>query len=353
MLGADGKVGVADAGSAVVAILAGAEHDVVPVGSDHRVLGETPLEGPVFLVAEGVVFQADHLVGGVVQLNPVAELPVLVGEPREGVRHHFVDDNGAVGDGGGHPVAFGPRLGVFIPGADVGDLGPGAVGQQRPGGIAGHDGGGHLVDGVGAGVEQIHRLSHGGQLELGVEGLARLRLVGVVTVDHRALPGLQGYVGEQEANGVAPVGQAHTGQADVPVGAVPHFHPVGVFALVVGDAALVGGHQLADAQAVIGVGERAHLGGAILGAHGVHSVGNRFPGADQYQQHQGRRAGGQCHNGPGPGLFLFPGRRHAPPLCGLSAGCRRYLRHPGSSFTHGAARPRRVANPITSWGYNP
>ena len=307
VLGADFEIGMGHAGGAVRPILAGAEHHIVPVGRHHRALGEAPLEGLVFLVAQGVVVQADGAVGGVVQFNPVAQLAILVGQAGDGVGHDFVDDQRAVGHHAFRDVGLVPRLGVFIPGAVQGGGGEAAV-HQGPAFIPAHDGAGGLVDQVGVGVEQVHRLSHGGQLEFGMIGPAGLGGVGVRAEHHHPLVRLQRHVGEQEADGIVPVAQAHVFQADGRVRAVPHLHPVAVIAVLVGHGGLVGGHHFADDQALIGgadAGSRAlHM--AVRGAGGVGCPGNGILRAHQHNQRHQRDKDNQRHHHADAALFSLP-----------------------------------------------
>ena len=106
------------------------------MGGNDRVLGEAPLQRLIFLIAQGVVFQADGLVGRIIQLDPVAQLAVLVGQSGEGGGHNLVDNHRSVADAAVHAVLLCARLGVFVAGADIADLLPSAVRQQRPRGIA-------------------------------------------------------------------------------------------------------------------------------------------------------------------------------------------------------------------------
>ena len=301
MLGADFEIGMGHAGGAFRPILPGAEHHIVPMGRHHRALGEAPLEGLVFLVAQGVIVQADGAVGGVVQLNPVAQLAVLVGQAGDGVSHDLVDDQRAIGHHAFRDVRLVSRLGVFIPGTVQGGGREAAV-HQGPAFIPAHNGAGGLVDQVGVGVEQVHRLSHGGQLEFGMIGPAGLGGVGVRAEHHHPLVRLQRHVGEQEADGIVPVAQAHVFQTDGRVRAVPHLHPVAVIAVLVGHGGLVGGHHFADDQALIGsayAGCRAlHM--AVCGAGGVGRPGNGILGAHQHNHRHQRGKGNQRHYNADP-----------------------------------------------------
>ena len=200
-----------------------------------------------------------------------------------------------------------PRLGVFIPGAVQGGGSEAAV-HQGPAFIPAHDGAGGLVDQVGVGVEQVHRLSNGGQLELGMIGPAGLGGVGIRAKHHHPFIRLEGYVGEQEPDGIVPVAQAHVFQADGRVRAVPHLHPVAVIAVLVGHGGLVGGHHFADDQALIGsayAGCRAlHM--AICGACGVGCPGNGILGAHQHNQCHQRDKYNQRHYNADAALLSLP-----------------------------------------------
>ena len=324
MLGADFEIGMGHTGGAVRPILAGAEHHIVPVGRHHRALGEAPLEGLVFLVAQGVVVQADGAVGGVVQFNPVAQFAFLVGQAGDGVSHDLVDNQRAVRHHALRDVGLVSCLSVFIPGAVQGGGGEGTV-HQGPAFVPAHDGAGGLVDQVSVRVEQVHRLSHGGQLEFGMIGLAGLSGVGIRAEHHHPLVRLQRHVGKQEADGIVPVAQAHVLQADGHVRAVPYLHPVAIIAVLVGYGGLVGGHHFADDQALIG---GAHTGSsaphmAVRGAGSVGRPGNGVFGAHQHNQRHQRDKDNQRHNHADAALSSLPailrlGRGAAlacPPAC--------------------------------------
>ena len=205
VFGTDAEVGVGHAGAFLHLILAGAEHHVVTAGSDGRPFGEAPLQGLVFLVAQGVVFQADGLIGGVVQLNPVAELAVFIRQPAFGIRHDFIDNDRTVRDRGGGQVSLIASLGVGVSGAVQQGGSPGAVLLQCPAFVTAHNGEGNGVNLISTGVEKVHGFAHAGKLKLGVEGLACFADVGIGAEHHHTAVCRQGNIREQETNGVSPV----------------------------------------------------------------------------------------------------------------------------------------------------
>ena len=67
---------------------------------------------------------------------PCLENVCVIGQPGEGGGHDLVDNHRSVADAAVYAVLFCARLGVFVAGADIADLLPSAVRQQRPRGIA-------------------------------------------------------------------------------------------------------------------------------------------------------------------------------------------------------------------------
>ena len=329
LLRADAEVRVGHGGSVGVAILAGAEDHIVSMGGHHRPGGEAPAQGLVLLVGQGVVVQADGLVSGVVQLHPVHQLAVLVSQAGKGIWHDFADDQRAVGDHGSGAVLLMALRRIGVARAEQGGGGKGAVLLQGVAFVPAHDGQGQGVNLIGVGVEQVQRLPHRGQLELGMEGLARLSSVGVRAEHHHPLVRLEGHIGEQEADGVVAVAQADVLQADLMIAAVPDLHPVGEVAVFIGDGGAVGGHDLAEHQPLIGADQHVLplLHQAAVGAGGVGGPADGLLGRHDHNQRHRRNKNNQPGNNALAGFFLLPDGRLLRPAAAAGAPCGRHLLH--------------------------
>ena len=283
------------------AVLAGTEHHVVLAGIDVRALGEEPLGQLAFVVAQGIVVQGDAGIARVVDLDPVAQLPVLVPQAAAGGRHDLVDAQGVALDGVLAQVGHVAVLGVGLAGAvHAGDL-KGAVLHADVGFVGVQGGDLDAVDHVARRVEQEHRVPGAGQLEFGVEGQIRLVLVGIVAEHQHGFPGVQRHIRENEFGLVAAVGQGHVQQGQGFVRCVHQLHPVAEGAVIVRQGGAVGRHDLADHQPL--VCPRAL-------AAGVERLLNGLPGADRHHekyerqkqhQHQGTvivPSGGAAGRGP-------------------------------------------------------
>ena len=164
-----------------------------------------------------------------------------------------------------------------------------AVLRQRPAFIRPDNRVCAAVDQIGVRIIQINSFPHAAQLELGVERLVRIHLVGVGAEDDDAFAGRQGHGREQETDAVAPVAQPDVLQVDLVIGAVPELDPVAVIAVLIGHRSVVGRHDLADHKALIPRQLFAVLGVAGFGAGGIGGAADRFLGRHDDQQHHSRR----------------------------------------------------------------
>ena len=247
---ADLEVGMGCVLHTVHPVLAGAEHNIVSVGRDCRVIREAPFQRLTLIVAQSQARQGNLTVCSVIKFDPVAQFVVIIPQAGDWIRHHLVDDNGAVGYGDAlpvHPVAF---LGVFITGAEPGNHFK-SVHRQRIAFIAGHDRIFAAVNQVSVLIVQIYRLDGAGKLEFGVECLIDISLVGVVAEHHHPAVSFQADIGEQEFDPVSPIAQAQAFQVDNMIRTVPDLNPVGIFAVFVRHSGIVGGHDLTDHQSII------------------------------------------------------------------------------------------------------
>ena len=149
-----------------------------------------------------------------------------------------------------------------------------------------------------------------------MESAAGAGHVGVVTEYHHPAVRRQADIGEQETDPVSPVAQADALQADGPVRTVPDLDPVGIFTVLVRHGGIVGGHDLADHQAVIhtlrfifAVSHQAGLCGAGIGCPAL-----RLLGRHQNEQHHQRDETGhddKVHPGLSAAQFRGAGSRTA------------------------------------------
>ena len=253
-LGGDGEVGM---GYAVLLqlVLAGAVHQIVAVRRYGRTVRETPLGGLVFLVAQVISGQRDGAVGVVLQLHPVHNLAVLVGNTHLGIGTYLVDDQRAALHGIGRAVLDKAFLRVFIAGTVVGggfvmahavliDAGEGIAGIRR------QRRRGQLVDEVHVGIIEVEMIPRRGDFELAMERLGRVQLVTVAGKHNHPFPCLERIAGKWEGDAVGAVGNHHAFHVQVRAGAVVQLQPVAELAVFIRYGAVVGGHHLADNQAV-------------------------------------------------------------------------------------------------------
>ena len=287
-LGGQSEIGVGIAGLGPRAILAGAEHDVVLAGVDESALGEEPLGEFLLVVAQGVIGQHDALAARVVQLDPVAELAVLIAQAAAGRGHDLVDAQGVGLDGVAAEIGYVAVLGVGIAGAvQAGDL-KGAVLHAGVGLVGVQGGELHAVDGVARGIEQEHRVADGGKLELGMIGPVGLVLVGVVAKDDDALARFQIDVRENELGLVAAVGQGDILERNGAAGGVHDLHPVAEAAAVVRQGRAVGRHDLADHQTLVRARALAPRVEGLL--YGLPGADHHHENKEQQKQHHQRGA---------------------------------------------------------------
>ena len=241
------KVGMGDA-VCLHLVFAGAEHDIVLAGLDHRALGEEPFEGLLLVVGHGQLAQVDGGGAGVVQLHPVGEVVVLVPQAGLGHGHHFVDHQGVRLQGEVGQIIEMPVLGLFIAGGVLVGLDPAGGGalvafvrvQRR------HR---DLVQARAVLVKQEDRAAQAGQLELGVQGARGIVPVHLVAENDDPLAGVQGNVRKEELDLVGAVGKADVFHVDRRFRRVLDFHPVAEGAVFIRQGAGVVRHDFRQHQA--------------------------------------------------------------------------------------------------------
>ena len=313
---ADPEVGVRRVLDPVHPVLAGAQHQVVTAGGNLRAVREAPLERFPLVVAQPQALQGKIPVGRVVQLDPVAQLVLVVPQAGHGIRHDLVDHDAPVFHRDALAVLPVPFLGVFEPGTEPGHIFESAV-RQGPAFVAGHDRVFAAVDQISVRIIKVYRLSDTAQLELRVESPVRIALVGVVAEHDHPSVCLQADIREQETDPVSLVAQAQTLEIDRMIGAVPDLDPVGIVAVLIRHCGGVGGHDLADYKS--GIGAQVFMPAAFhhagLCSGGIGCPADRFlrRDNDQYHDHGGNaEQQEEVHSGFPAAQFGCPGSGTAP-----------------------------------------
>ena len=109
-----------------------------------------------------------------------------------------------------------------------------------------HGGGNHFVDQVHIRIVQIEVIARGRNLELAVEGLGGVQLIGLIR-EHKHIAARFEHVGrKRKRNPISPVGQHHAFQIQVVSRAVIQLQPVAEIAVLIRYRRRVRRHDLVD-----------------------------------------------------------------------------------------------------------